>query len=482
MENENNFLLVDVNCSLLGVEYSGKVRVNLENGDVDLLGLCNDDGLIIRRDGRNLVSVVNALKGLALREADLQLTNNPLGEFYHKDVIYSYYAPASCFNPYIRTCYVDNTKYILKTISQEFRGDFFFIGDFSTYWYKDENGEKTELFAPSYFWESCQYCERCSCYVHNDYYNSRRCMCNDCVKYCVIEGYGESHEHNSNPVFWAWGKNCNSIYNPDIPISDFSGFGFELEIDCEHSRQDNNDNARFLSSYSGLKENQLRFARDGSLENGFEIISEPHTIRAFWECSKQWTKMLTYLSNKGYVSHNMGTCGLHIHVSRVFFGKEKAEQDRAIAKIFSFYSDNWNDLVKASRRTIDGLGYCNKNPCNVAVCSYRYPKYLKWKVNSKHNGGHYVALNNANRNTFEFRLGRGTLNPLSFFSWIDLTLTIAKNAKRITINQIETNDVASWLCGIKETTARYLLKRGAFVSIVKELFPCLSWDNNIDND
>lgn len=460
--------LFDLSCTCLDVEYNGKVKIDVETGDVDLLGLCEDTNLFIYRDGINIISVIDYLKGRALYEAGYT-------QFIHKDSYYGYWTSSDLFCNYKGR----SNSFILKSYAKLFEGDglYYIAWDFSTREYKIDDDTIIEYDAPSDFWSNCYYCEQCGHYCSYEAWNEDRNMCNDCARNIVIEGYCESHKHNEKPVLFDYTSDTKRVFHTCNDVKDFAGLGFELEIDCDHEREDNNDVARMLCASCGLNDDELRYARDGSLDYGFEIISQPHTLRAFWERSKEWENMLNYLVRKGYTSHDARTCGLHIHVSRVFFGKTKAKQDCAIAKIFSFYEDNWNDLARASRR--NNFGYCEKN--TYSLYAPTNSKYLKWKKSINGNGSHYVALNNSNRTTFEFRLGRGTLNPLSFFSWIDLTMTIAKNARRLTIQQIESNDIVSWLSGIRESTARYLFKRNAFRPQVIALYPSIAWENNYDD-
>lgn len=475
METTNKKKIVEIDSPIMGVDYCGKVAIDCNSLDVDLLGLCDDNELYYRTMGVNAIKVQDYLKGIALRKAFLQSDDEEfkarLKNAYREDRRTSILGPASLFVPYRTT-----DSFILKTLAFEFEGKFYYDEDCHTCLYRDESNYVQEFKAPSTFWNNLFYCPHCNCYVHSSMWNDGRGMCEECAAHNVIEGYCDSHKHNKHPIYHVFNKQRNSIYACE-GLGDFRGLGFELEVDCDDG-SNNNYVACNLAEACGLEKSQVRFARDGSLNEGFEIITQPHTIRAFWACTKSWEKMLKYLQSNGYTSHDAGTCGLHIHISRQLLGKTQAEQDRAIAKIYSFYNDNWSDLARASRR--NNFTYCEKNPRNYLVAS---SKYLTWKKSSKGNGGHYVALNNSNQNTFEFRLGRGTLNSWSFFSWIDLTLTIAKNARRISINKIETNDVLSWLGGIKESTAKYLYKRGAFRSYVLELFPSIAWEfDNSDND
>ena len=333
------------------------------------------------------------------------------------------------------------------------------------------------------------YCEHCDSYLEDDTDYVGDATCRWCDEEDdddnIIEGYTDSHRHNDHPVFF--GGNFS-----EKTLNSFSGMGFELEVDTKEDdfgTSYNNETARNLCEEAGLERNEMRFAHDGSLNYGFECISQPHTVEDFWAKTKKWEKMLKYLLSRGYRSHDPGTCGLHIHVSRNMFGKTETVQDTAIAKVYTFYDENWDDLVKVSRRK--EFGYCDKNNLSVTqkFDAQKTGKFKQWKQRSKASvsKSHYVALNNSGRYTFEYRLARGTLNTWSFFSWIDLTLTITRNARRITIKQVETNDKVSWLSGITESTARYLYQRGAFKDTVLALYPSIAWsqdtrDTNDDDD
>ena len=310
---------------------------------------------------------------------------------------------------------------------------------------------------------------------------------NDCCSRCsaevlrqrnreLIEGYCDSHEHE--PIFFGEFKRDKG----------FAGLGFELEVEprdeCDDSRY---AVAAGLIKECGLDEKEVRYAEDGSLnDNGFEIISQPHTVDEFWKKQNCWAKMLEYLRNNDYRSHDGGHCGLHVHVSRLMFGDKERKQNDAISKVYTFFDLNWDNLVKISRRK--SFDYCNRSrvDCYIDTEKVKGSQLNKWKKaianHGRSLGSHGVALNNRNTNTFEYRLGRGTLNKLSFFAWIDLIITITNNAKRITDKKVRTNDVVSWLAGIRESTARYIYKRGAFVDDIKALFPQVTWEENNESE
>ena len=263
--------------------------------------------------------------------------------------------------------------------------------------------------------------------------------------------------------------------------SSFKGFGFELEVDehiwdaCNEQSLINNITAHTILEQSGLEEDEVYFETDGSLNNGFEIISQPHTVEAFYAKKDAWCRMLEILDHATYKSHNGGCCGLHIHLSKTWFGNTETSQNYSIGKIYKFFDEYWDDLLKASRRNSSSHFYCDKNSkCykdraerRGKATPHAWREQVKYDHDTRHNGeSHHHALNNSNYATFEIRLGRGTLNKASFFAWIDFVLTIAKNAKKSANKLVSARD---WLDGIKPSTAMYLLKRNCFIDTVKIL-------------
>ena len=267
----------------------------------------------------------------------------------------------------------------------------------------------------------------------------------------------------------------------DQSFKDFKGFGFELEVDASDIHGDymslyNNIVAHAIIDNTGLEKDEVFFETDGSLDNGFEIISQPHTIAAFYEKTDSWKMMLDILSDATFKSHNACTCGLHIHVSKTWFGSSERQQNFHIGKIYKFFDAYWTDLLKASRRDTCSTYYCGKNKTNIKnreenrrhkTESRAWQAQAKYDHDTRHdNDSHRNALNNSNYSTFEIRLGRGTLNKASFFAWIDLILNIVKNSSKGRNKLISARD---WLDGIKPSTAMYLLKRNSFTDAIKIL-------------
>ena len=480
--SDKNYILFEISRRVCGKSYFGSVKIDIKSGEVDLLGLCDDDGLYIRGNNRNLLQVQSHLKAFALRKL-VESNPNLYGHLSHLYCVESEYN----FTCFMSDCVTDyKGDYILKSNAYLYNDKYYVDNEHIDINYKydeDSDGESvTEtLNLPRSVVNHCfYYCDDCHNYVDIDNYNDEKYCCKWCEAYRgTIENYGYSHTHNDFPLYFTTDNNNKVISS--LNVDDFSGLGFELEVQNYKQSINHNKVAYHLIKKSGLLPNELRYAWDGSVNRGFEIISQPHTIKAFYAQKDKIVNMLNYLVSLGYTSHERGECGLHIHISRRFFGKTQDIQDSVIAKIMAFYDNNWNDIVRVSRR--EYFGYCSKNQKHTTFNKKGYidSKYDSWKKHCKcHSGSHGVALNNGNSNTFEFRLGRGTLNPLSFFAWFDFTLTLCKNAKRITVEKINSNDKLSFLAGISETTARYMYKREAFTNEIIKLFPSIAWDNNIE--
>ena len=311
-------------------------------------------------------------------------------------------------------------------------------------------------------------------------------ICNDCNQELDKKlDYNQQHYNGIIGIISGYHSNNTKqhLYGllKDQSAKDFKGFGFELEVDKSvvegnYKSLYNNLVAHAIINNTGLEKDEVFFETDSSLDYGFEIISQPHTIDAFYEKTDSWKKMLDILSDATFKSHNAGTCGFHIHVSKAWFGSSERQQNFHIGKIYKFFDYYWTDLLKASRRDTSSTYYCDKNSNSIKrreenrkhkTESRAWQAQAKYDHDTRHDSeSHHRALNNSNYNTFEIRLGRGTLNKASFFAWIDLVLTIVKNSSKGCNKLISARD---WLDGIKPSTAMYLLKRKSFTDAIKIL-------------
>lgn len=162
--------------------------------------------------------------------------------------------------------------------------------------------------------------------------------------------------------------------------------GIELEVEAPEC--DPRPIARKINDTAngGRVGERLFFERDGSLTNGFEIITQPMSLPMI----RETFEFLKHPQNTaGLRSHRTTTCGLHVHVSRA--GLTNVTIGRAV----TFVNDPRNDSFVMALARRYNTGYCKiveKDPETAHLPADRYE-----------------AINLTPRNTIEFRLFRGSL-------------------------------------------------------------------------
>lgn len=207
-------------------------------------------------------------------------------------------------------------------------------------------------------------------------------------------------------------------------------FGIELEIEKSDKPQATFENLKnsILEHLPGT----ILITRDGSLMNGYELIFKPTSYEDIKNNTYQIAKFLKDLSKLGFRSHDIDTCGLHIHISKSALTEQ---QISSINNIIT--SPQWRSFLLAfSRRKESQLRWCNFN---------------------KQRTDRYHALNHktSSQKTIEFRLFRGTLQPESFLASIELVQVLVKLAQK---NKLNTRTLRPALTGNKKISA-YLRTR-----------------------
>lgn len=283
------------------------------------------------------------------------------------------------------------------------------------------------------------YCERCDRYVLNEDYDYDQDCCCDCATYGLIGNY---HSHNYHMIGTA---TDNSFHK-----------GIELEIEPKDYHYENNESLaeELHNTFNDDGLNHIYFEHDGSLNNGFEIITNPHTLEEFYNVD--WKKFMTTCVANGYISHNAKTCGLHIHYSREWFGDDVDTQIFNIGKLIAFYERHLEDMLKFSRRTWETYTRWADNyhtDGDIESC-----KSCAYGCNTR-----YKYINLTNKRTIEFRLGRGTLNHKSFMAWNKFHDCLVRNVKDVSYEDID--NLQTWLEGIDWDTVEYLQSRGCFLTL-----------------
>ncbi len=263
---------------------------------------------------------------------------------------------------------------------------------------------------------SYHYCCECGRLIHSDdtYYEdcSDEPYCEAC--YDKLDNQAiKPYDYKPEPIFYGSGD----LF-----------YGVELEIDRGGEIASNADK---LLEIANSNSEHLYCKHDGSLDDGFEMVSHPASL--YYHISGiDWLKIFNCAVAMGYRSHNTSTCGLHIHVSRSAFGSTVEEQEIVIARIVHFVEKHWWEIVKFSRRTEQNL---NHWAARYATISAEVQDTYK-KAKSK-GLGRYVAVNLENYYTIEFRLFRGTLKYKTFLATLQLVDMICRLAIMLDDNAFE---------------------------------------------
>jgi len=281
------------------------------------------------------------------------------------------------------------------------------------------------------FYENWQVCGECNKIISNDEsyngtnddggtycqncWSDRFATCDNCGEtvyqddICYIEGDDQYYcpscyediecgiikvkTYKPNPIFDKE-KYENTLY-----------MGFELEIEVKGNTKDYAEN---LFDFLQKKELHKRyyFKKDGSLNNGFEIVSHPATLKKYHASHKIYD-ILQYLKKTDAESYDGKTCGLHIHINREFFTKKE------LGKLSLFFNNAENELIRFSQRTEKQIeGFCKYEN----LTEKGYIEYMSGNFEMLKGYDRYVAVNLTNTETIEFRIFRGTLDYKRFLA------------------------------------------------------------------
>ena len=278
-------------------------------------------------------------------------------------------------------------------------------------------GDSHHTLCPRCYEDRYTTCEDCGCLIPNDnaYYDddSDYPYCESCFQK-LKERPIHSYNYKPEPIFYG---SENDLY-----------MGVELEID---KGGELDENAEKLLDIANNSRDRLYCKHDGSLHDGFEIVSHPMTLE--YHMSKMnWKEVFEKALEMHYASHNTSTCGFHIHCSRYAFGEDSYTQDAAIGRVVFFVEKHWNELVRFSRRHADALERWAARYATISPTTKETFKKAKDK-----RMGRYVAVNLENYETIEFRLFRGTLRYETFIATLQLVSEICNAAISMSDKEME---------------------------------------------
>lgn len=272
------------------------------------------------------------------------------------------------------------------------------------------------------------YCEGC--------YDNHTYSCNNCGETvwddddhdCSEDDDSLIHSYSYRPTPFFFGK---GKYH----------FGFELEVEARNNSR--YEGARIVADRLGSR---VYIKDDGSLTDGFEIVTHPHTLENY-QNEFEW-KVLDVLRDDGYRSWNTTTCGLHVHVSRSAFGigdpwdffgtSNDVRSMRVLAR--QSHELRFMKLIYDNQRQVERIS--GRSGCTYASFTDKGNLVRKVKYGTQGNG-RYSAINTENDATIEVRVFRGSLRKERVLSAIEFVHACVEYTRDVKVTS--KNHALSWL-------------------------------------
>ena len=309
-----------------------------------------------------------------------------------------------------------------------------------TIWRNDAITDEHTTLCPCCFDEHYRRCEDCGRILHDDdiLWSGDYPYCSSC--YDRIETEIEDYSYKPEPIFYG---------------DDNRFFGVELEIDGAGKYD---ESAARIKKQTNVRCEHIYCKSDGSLDEGFEIVTHPMTLDYHMSCM-YWEDILQEAVHMGYCSHQTTTCGLHIHVNRDALGENYEEQEKVIERILFFVELHWNELFIFSRRS--------QHSMNRWAARYGMEKTGKEILDKakKGNTGRYAAVNLCNYSTIEFRLFRGALKVNPLYATLQFVNRIIDTALTLSEDEIAAQSWSDFVAAVTEPELiRYLKERRIYIN------------------
>jgi hypothetical protein len=236
------------------------------------------------------------------------------------------------------------------------------------------------------------YCSEC-----NEWYeDSSNDECSDAYRYGIND-----YSFKPTPIFH---------YTPEKPSKTF--FGFELEVEAVHETI--STGVDIVRNY--VTDDLVYLKGDGSLNDGFEIVTHPMTHD--WAMEKFPWEMIEKLRRSGYRSWDTDTCGLHVHASRTSF------VDRShLWKWTYLINKNNRECIELAGRNSHYAQFYGVKPTSDIVLQKASPRER------------YVAINLNPKHTVEVRIFRGSLRIPRVKTALDFMQSTIEFANKLTIKE-----------------------------------------------
>ena len=257
-------------------------------------------------------------------------------------------------------------------------------------------------------------CNSCRAVIHNDisYYREYddSYYCEDCYPGDCPEIDCHDYGYKPSPIFHNLGEKTPKTY-----------YGIEMEVENLGDAYCTNDAIYDIKKHSNNEE-LFYIKADGSLNNGFEIVTHPCTL-AYHKTRFPWAQIKDTLDSWSCSAES--TCGLHIHVSKRIY----SELDLIKLALFIFNVGNQHYINLIARRKFNSWS----SRKNLEDCKKKDLKYSQSR---------YEAVNFTNDKTVEFRMFKGTIKPEIVIASIEFVDSVTNFVKSSSIAVVSKED--SW--------------------------------------
>ena len=282
-------------------------------------------------------------------------------------------------------------------------------------------------------------CYSCGAIIHIDisYYREYDgySYCEDCYPGERPELECHCYGYKPSPIFHNLGEKTPRTY-----------YGIEMEVENHGDSYSINDAIYSVKSHSD-GERLFYIKEDGSLENGFEIVTHPCTL-GYHKKEFPWKDIKSALDKWDCEADS--TCGLHIHVSKRIY----SELDLIKLALFIFNSSNRDYIKLIARRGFND--YARRKE----LSEYK-------KKDLRYSQSRFEAINFTNEKTVEFRMFRGTTEHEVVVSSIEFVDSMTDFIKNNSISTVSKED--SWADYIS-----YVIENGkkykTLINYMKEKF------------
>ena len=193
-------------------------------------------------------------------------------------------------------------------------------------------------------------------------------------------------------------------------------FGLEIELSGKTTCEDEEDTKKLLEK---LPENEFYAIHDGSIR-GVEIVSHPmsykHIQTIDWGNFFQLAKELKY-DNRDHCA------GLHIHISKDWFGGHQSETLTKI--VYLVYKYKYRIIEEIADR--EPNEYCEYDHSTMKAVNDNdiFETYKQFSLKYDNEDGKYGAINIMHKDTYEFRVFDGVTNVSDLFKRVEFVYKLA---------------------------------------------------------